>query len=307
MIVTRIDGGLGNQMFQYAFGLYLAKKHQTELALDLSSYRTGPQHGYMLDRFRIAAEPLSDSSAGRIPRRYRVEKAAADGFTFSDRLPDWLCPSVLRRVKERPFGFNEKYLRTSDNSYLVGYWQSEKFFPGLRAALLEQFVPASNLSSASQRVIERMRSTASISLHIRRGDYVTNPATSGIYEQLSLEYYRNCLDRFAMQHHDVEVFVFSNDLAWCQQHLQLPFPTHFVDHVAPRDAFEDLLMMSQAKGNVIANSTFSWWAAYLNDRSDRVTFAPDRWFRPGTLDGRHLPCPGWHLVEGTQESFQKAA
>ncbi len=307
MIVTRIDGGLGNQMFQYAFGLYLAKKHQTELALDLGAYRTGPQHGYMLDRFRIAAEPLSDSWARRIPRRYRLEDSRVGGPGLVGRLPDWLRPNVMRRVKERRFGFDEKYLKTPDDSYLVGYWQSEKYFPGLRDALLEQFVPVDTLSKASQRVIERMRSTSSIALHIRRGDYLTNPAAAGVYEQLSLDYYRECLDRFAMRHQGVEVFVYSNDLAWCQRHLQFPFPTHFVDHVVPSDAYEDLLMMSQAMGNVIANSTFSWWSAYLNDRPDRVTFAPSRWFRPGTLDGSHLPCPAWHLVDAAQTTSLKAA
>jgi hypothetical protein len=299
MIVTRLDGGLGNQMFQYAFGLYLARKHQTQLALDLHSYQTGPQHGYMLDRFQISAAPLSHQASQRIPKRYRT--------VGSKWLPDWLRPKVLRRVKERPFGFHEKYLNNSDNSYLVGYWQSEKFFPGLRDELVRQFTPIAEVSDASQRVIECMQTVPSISLHIRRGDYVNNSEISQIYEPLTLEYYRASFERFAEQHEQVQAFVFSNDLQWCREHLRLSATTHFVDHTQRNSAHEDLFMMSHAACNVIANSTFSWWAAYLNNRDDRTAFAPARWFRPGTLNGEHLPLRDWQIVDATQPNLQRAA
>ncbi len=303
MIVTRMDGGLGNQMFQYAFGLYLATRHGTQLALDLASFLSRPQHGYMLDRFQIAARPLCEPLNQKIPKRYRSPSSNEP----SAWLPDWLNSNVLRRVKERPFGFDEKYLKAQDNSYLVGYWQSEKFFPGMRGELLKQFTPIENLSGESLRVIDSMQGAPSVSMHIRRGDYINNPTTAGIYEQLSLDYYRSCLERFARRHNDVQVFVFSNDLAWCHTQLQLRFPTRFVDHTDQHNAHEDLVMMSHAKGNVIANSTFSWWAAYLNDRSDRMTFAPQRWFRSGTLDGKHLPCPAWQLIDSTDSALGRVA
>lgn len=292
MIVTRLDGGLGNQMFQYAFGSYLANKHATQLVLDLSSYQTGPQHGYMLDRFQISATSLDHLSSQRIPKRYRT--------VASNWLPDWLSLNVLRRVKERPFGFDVKYIKSSDNSYLVGYWQSEKFFPGIRDELLKQFTPVAELSHASQRVIGCMQSAPSISLHIRRGDYVSNAETAQIYEQLSLEYYQTSLQWFVDQHERVKVFVFSNDLPWCREHLRLSSPTHFVDHTRGHSAHEDLVMMSHAACNVIANSTFSWWAAYLNNRDDRTACAPAPWFRPGTLNDEHLLSPAWQVVDVAQ-------
>ena len=299
MIVSRLDGGLGNQMFQYAFGLYLSEKHKTQLVLDLSSYQTGPQHGYMLDRFQISAKSLDHRSSRRIPQRYRTGA--------SNWLPDWLRWNVLRRVKERPFGFHEKYLEASANSYLVGYWQSEKFFPGLRDELLKQFTPVVELSDESQRMIDRMQSAPSISLHIRRGDYVNNPATARIYEQLSLEYYQTCLQRFLARHEHVQIFVFSNDLPWCREHLRLSSPTHFVDHTNQQTAHEDLVMMRHATCNVIANSTFSWWAAYLNNRDDRTTCAPAGWFRPGTLNAEHLFSPAWQIVDAEPPNLCRAA
>jgi hypothetical protein len=299
MIVTRIDGGLGNQMFQYAFGLYLALKHQAPLALDLSAYQAGPQHGYMLDRFQISAAPVNAESSQRIPKRYR--KAPTTW------MPDWLRPAVLARVKERPFGFHEKYLQSPDNSYLVGYWQSEKFFPGLRESLIEHFSLAVPISDRSQRVLERIQASNSISLHIRRGDYVNSAETARIYEQLSLEYYQRQLQRFADQHERVQVFVFSNDLAWCRQNLRLHWPIQFVDHNCAQTAYEDLIMMSHAACNVIANSTFSWWAGYLNQRAQHSVFAPAQWFRPNTLDGTHIPCTTWQIADVTPPQAQRAA
>jgi len=312
MIVTRMDGGLGNQMFQYAYGLYLASQHQTELALDLNSYQTGPQHGYVLDRFQITGKPLNSQYNQRIPQRYRAQPAKTSFAWLPSNLPDWnlpdwLRPSVLRRVKERPFGFHEKYLKASDDSYLVGYWQSEKFFPGMRDELLKQFTPKLKLSDASLRAIELMQTVPSVSLHIRRGDYLSNAETARIYEQLSLEYYHASLQRFAAERERVQVFIFSNDLPWCHEQLRLNLPTHFMDHTQALSAHEDLIMMSHAACNVIANSTFSWWAAYLNNRSDRTTFAPARWFCPGTLDDSHLPCPAWQLVAAPQSTHQRAA
>lgn len=303
MIVTRMDGGLGNQMFQYAFGLYLAHRHQSRLVLDLGSFQSGPQHGYMLDRFQITARPLSESLNQKVPKRYR----SPSSNELTTWLPDWLNSGVLRRIKERPFGFDEKYLKSCDNSYLVGYWQSEKFFPGMRGELLKQFTPTKRLCDESSRVIESMQSSPSVSLHIRRGDYINNPATAGIYEQVSLGYYRTCVERFAQQHDGAQVYVFSNDLDWCRRELQLRLPTRYIDHTDQQHAYEDLVMMSHACCNVIANSTFSWWAAYLNDRPDQMTFAPTRWFRPGTLDGTHLYRSTWQQIDATQNEMLRAA
>ena len=187
MIVSRVDGGLGNQMFQYAFGLYLARKHQTHLVMDLSSYASGPQHGYMLDHFQIEARVATLVDQRRFPGRYRTG-------TTCLQIPDWLNPRVLRRVKEKPFGFQSRYLETRDNSMLVGYWQSEKFFPGLRSELLEQFALRQPLSTKSQQVVERMVACPCVAVHVRRGDYLTNPNTARIYEQLSRIYYQRCID-----------------------------------------------------------------------------------------------------------------
>lgn len=288
MIVVKIDGGLGNQMFQYAYGLYHAQRLQTALLLDLREYEHQPAHGYLLDRFQIQAEVATGDVLRRLPRRYRNPDARRGGFF------NWLGQRPLRRHKESPFGFAAKHLKIPDDSYLIGYWQSERFFPGIESTLRKHFCPRLPLSPASQQVADHMRSTNSIALHVRRGDYITHSTNAAIYEHLQLDYYLHCLNDWAARQSDSpEVFIFSNDIAWCRKHFQLAWPTRFVDHNHGNTAHEDMLLISQAASCVIANSTFSWWSAWLNARSDHTIYAPPRWFRSGTLDDRHIIPDRW--------------
>lgn len=294
MIVSRIDGGLGNQLFQYAYGLYLARRHGTELALDTRAYESGPQHGYLLDRLQIDAPVFANDQLHRLPRKYR------EGALWSMR--SLLPVQGLKRHKESPFGFRKSHLHVANDRYLVGYWQSEQFFPGMRDELLSQFQPRFPLSEQSSTVLKRIQATESAVLHIRRGDYVSNPDAAKIYTQLPLDYYTRSLEDWVTTHrpHEPEVFVFSNDMHWCKQEISLPWKTHWVDHNSHETAHEDMLLMSHAKCNVIANSTFSWWAAWLNSRPGKAVYAPADWFQPNTLDGSNLICESWKMMHSTQ-------
>jgi hypothetical protein len=142
-----------------------------------------------------------------------------------------------------------------------------------------------------------MLSTPSVSLHIRRGDYISNPNASAIYRSLSIEYYRGCVAACLDARPGVEVVVFSNDIGWCRQQLALPCPVHFVEHTTRELAHEDLWLMTAAQCQIISNSTFSWWGAWLAERSDHCVIAPRSWFFPGTLDDRALACKGWMLAD----------
>ncbi|MEZ6137282.1 MAG: alpha-1,2-fucosyltransferase [Pirellulaceae bacterium] len=295
MIITRIDGGLGNQMFQYAYGLYLAERHASELKLDVRAYAGQPQHGYLLDRFQVTAPIASDADLQKLPVRYRPAKPS-----WVARVGELVVPGGgLRRHKETPFGFHPRHLDVPNHRYLVGYWQSEEFFPGLRDRLLQEFQLKQPLTAPSRQVYDRIRSTRSLAVHIRRGDYINNSAAAKIYCQLSLAYYTSAIRDWVEQESNgdsVEIFVFSNDAAWCREHLALPWPTTFVDHNRADTAHEDWVLMSQAQGLVIANSTFSWWAAWLNPRADAAIYAPTTWFQPDTLDGSRIVPSHWRLA-----------
>ena len=295
MIVARIDGGLGNQLFQVAFGLQLARRHSTELVLDLSSYGQQPIHGYLLHHYALEARKLRADEVGYLPSRYRNPGQPP---TLVQRLgvADWLSGKGLRRVRERQLGFDPRFLQSGDNSYLVGYWQSELYFPDVHAELRSRVHPMGTLSRETQRLRKQMERVASVAVHVRRGDYVSSPQAASIYRNLSLDYYRECVGRRLAERNGVEVFVFSNDIAWCQQNLALPCPVHYVQHTTPSTAHEDLYLMSAAECHVIANSTFSWWGAWLSQRPNQRVYSPASWFYPGTLDDQYLACQSWCRV-----------
>jgi hypothetical protein len=287
MIVARIEGGLGNQLFQYAFGTQLANQHQTELVLDLSAYANKPPHGYLLDSFSIGARELKIDERKRIPERYRTGKGSIlNAMVFGK--------DEFRLLRERRFGFSQKYMRAPDDSYLVGYWQSDRFFRDVESSIRSQFKPSVSLSVETRQIQERMLNSSSIAIHIRRGDYIT--AKPMAVRNLGLGYYKKCIDMQLERRPNSEVYVFSNDLAWCRENLNLNCPIHFVDHNSTASANEDLWLMTAAESIIIANSTFSWWGAFLGNRRDRIVYAPAHWFHPNTLDDRHLNCHRWLLV-----------
>ena len=303
MIVTRMDGGLGNQMFQYAYGRYLANKHQTELRLDTSSYNSGPAHGFLLDQFSIEANTLTSEQSQLIPRKYQSHGARQSRI---GALRSKLLSRSLTRCKEKSFGFDRRYLDAPDRSYLVGYWQSEQFFPGIRSELLREFTPRS-VSAKSRELAEEIEATESIALHVRRGDYLTNSDAAKLYANLSIDYYKRCFADWRTGVQAPHVYVFSNDLDWCRAELKLDVATYFVDHNSGQTAHEDLWLMSRASCCVIANSTFSWWAAWLNDRPGKVVYAPDEWFRPGTMDDSAILCADWRRMNVAENPIECAA
>ena len=286
MIVSRIEGGLGNQLFQVAFGMQIAKKHNTELFLDLGSYDEAVQHGLMLDRFQVTAKPIDERISRRIPSGYQPNPAP--------RWADWFRPNGLKRVKEKPFGFNEHYLNTTpDDAYLVGYWQSEHFFADVVDEVRAQFRPTGDFSLRTLRLRDRMLNQNSVALHVRRGDYVNNPTNASMYQNLSLEYYHNAVEEYMQSNEGVQVYVFSNDIPWCREHLEFDCPLTMVDHTSIATCHEDIELMKSAACCAIANSTFSWWGAWLNAREDKVVVAPNAWFRPGTLNDEFINASGW--------------
>jgi hypothetical protein len=303
MIVSRMEGGLGNQMFQYAYGAYVAHKHGCEHWLDISSYMEAPAHGYLLDRFQIEAGVATSAMLALRPRRYRKPEptGVSSRTSFARQLCAILPHRGWRRHKESPFGFHPRHLKISSGRYLVGYWQSEQFFPGMKTDLLRQFTLRSELSGASQRVAERIEACNSLSIHVRRGDYVSDATAARIYYPLELYYYLRAIEAWgrsqAVAGGTPQVFIFSNDIGWCRQHFQLDWPVYFVDHNTPATAHEDLVLMSLAKSCVIANSTFSWWAAWLNRRQGATIYAPSRWFLPGTLDGSGIVPAAWSRLD----------
>lgn len=293
MIVVRLMGGLGNQMFQCAAARALALRHGVEARFDLSYLEDPPPDAtpreYALSCFRlnvkrttsddfclIEAEPSTPDSRGRNPSR--------------------VSPHRLHPVKQAGFGFDPRYFDAGPDTLLVGYWTSEDYFRDAETVIRDDFT-FRNPPDGSNRELAAEIGRDSVSVHVRRGDYVTNPS-AGVLERLSPDWYAAAAAEM-MTHVDARVFfVFSDDPDWCRRHLRLPGDARFVEQNLPDAGHEDLRLMSLFRNHIIANSSFSWWGAWLYPHPDKVVIAPRRWFTDPGIDTSRLTPPGWTRLGG---------
>lgn len=281
MIVVRLQGGLGNQMFQYAYGRELtARGHR--VMYDISSYETDSLRGYALNVWRIDAAIAPSSLGERLPQRY-----GGRGWR------GWIAGAPpLRHVRERPMGFRLRFLAPPDNTYLDGYWQSERFFPSIRDELLQAFQPAAPVSGASRTLADRLEHTNAVAIHVRRGDYLS----LGFMQVCDTDYYRHAVDDLLARYEGVEAFVFSDDPAWCQANLRFACPTHHVTHTTEQTAHEDLWLISRCRWHVIANSSFSWWGAWLKQDPTGEVYAPPVWSHDPKINSPDIVADRWRTL-----------
>lgn len=269
MIITRIIGGLGNQMFQYAAGRALSLRLHTECKIDISGFKTYPLHnGYGLGAFVLHPEIATDEEI--------INLRGNEGGV--SRLFRRIGLSSASYFKEKSLGFNPSYLTLGNNHFLDGYWQSEKYFSSYEKIIRQDFEFAHPLSSQNQIFKDKIKNTHSVSLHIRRGDYVNDAKTNHFHGTCSPEYYQKAVHLIAEKIISPVFFVFSDDIAWCKTNLNLEFPTYFVDTSNDVSPHEDMHLMSLCSHHIIANSTFSWWGAWLNPNPTKMVIAPKQWF-----------------------------
>lgn len=292
MVIVKLRGGLGNQMFQYAAGRQLAILHQTTLKLDISIYRCGGLRSYDLEAFRIEGKLAKDEEVARIRA----------GRNLVTRFASWLgLPRgesqggpVFRETGVKPF--NPSIAETPGDVYLDGYWQSEKYFADISDVIRREFTVRSPLVATNLRIAEMISNTQSVSIHVRRGDYVSNPATARVHGVCSLDYYRRCMALIAERIGRPHFYVFSDDPDWVMENLRSDHPCTCVTHNDASHGHEDLRLMTMCEHNIIANSSFSWWGAWLNVNPDKLVFAPQEWFRDRSIDTRDLLPVDWIRV-----------
>lgn len=272
MIAASLTGGLGNQMFQYAAGRSLALRLGTELVLNLWNLgRHSPNatpRSYALGPFRIRADLRRRVISHRPLRKER----SAHGIV-RDRVRN--AVARFRILEEGPSGLCSEFFSAQDWTLLDGFWQSPAYFADHESRIREEFAFRVPPAGRTADLLGQIASTNSVSVHVRRGDYVTNEYVSTRMGALDEPYYRRAIDTIAEQSTGIHLFVFSDDLSWCREHLNGPWPVTFASG-APAD---DLRLMSACRHHVIANSSFSWWGAWLDPRPDKLVVAPKEWFR----------------------------
>lgn len=282
MIVTRLGGGVGHQLFQYAAGRRLAAARGVPLLIDRSAVDA--------DARAFALEPFNISAA-EAPAGTRAEYEAA---TLGARLMARLQRRQL--VKERTPRFDPAVLSLPGDVYLDGQWQSEQYFLDAANTIRRDLEWRTPPASWSPELVTRIGSGNAVGVHVRRGDRVSDPRLAAVQGTCPVAYYRRAWRLIRERVQDPWFAVFSDDPAWARAHLTFLDPVKFVSDPGHRPDADDLWLMTQCGHHVIANSAFSWWGAWLSKAPNQVVVAPDRWFADAAYDGRDVVPPAWARV-----------
>jgi hypothetical protein len=281
-VSVRIAGGLGNQMFQYAAARALALRHGVPLELDLGFYDAGRHRAYELGAFPLGPHSVLQPPTGAWPRA----RAA-----LARRWRRWTGPGVAE-YREPHVQVDPRFASLQPPVRLVGYFQSARYFDDCEATIRQELAPPPAADALSREIAQRLGAN-SVALHVRRGDYVSNPKNAALFAVCGVDYFVRALAHLS---ETAEVFVFSDDMAWARAHLPAalaPRTLVFVDDGSRRSGLADLWLMAQARHHVIANSSLSWWGAWLAAPSGGLKVAPARWFVDAAMDDRDLVPAGW--------------
>lgn len=270
MIISNLTGGLGNQMFQYAFGCYLAIKNKTDLKLHFTNALFNTQYKYALGVFNIRAEIANDKDLKKL-NIFKNQTINRILYLIDERLHIQLNKHIV--TQKLPYKFEFQYFKIKDNCYVQGFWQDIRYFNEIEDILRKSFTFKIALDKKNKEIVNIINKTNSISIHVRRGDYVNNVVNHKAIV-LGVDYYKKKIDIIENKVKKPVYFVFSNDIEWCKQNLRIKRETYFINHNKGNDSYRDIQLMSLCKHNIIANSTFSWWGGWLNQNKQKILIKP---------------------------------
>jgi hypothetical protein len=290
MIITRLKGGLGNQLFQYATGRALALRNNDIVKLDITGYS---EHNGVdtMRQYNLAAFNIQEN----IATREEIRKLKYP-FGIISKGMRFFRAKILR---EFTISFNQKIFDLKGDAYIDGFFHSERFFLDKEKTIRDDLRLKVSLTPAAQKISDQInQEKKSVSLHVRRGDYVQDPNTNKYHGTCSPEYYAESLKYLSSKlGDDIHVFVFSDDIGWVEQNMPIPFKKTYVSSVDQKKPeikdYEELVLMSFCKHNIAANSSFSWWGAWLNANPQKIVITPKRWALKGDEHYRDMIPSTW--------------
>ncbi|MES2369170.1 MAG: alpha-1,2-fucosyltransferase [Pseudomonadota bacterium] len=262
-------------MFQYTVGRALSLARGVPLRLDTQDFEGYALHnGFELHRiFNIDAQTASASDLRQVlgwrspnPIRRRLFRKGLQQFRGSNLFVDSECT------------YQHQIVEVPDDCYLMGNWQSERYFEHVADTIRADFSFKSAPRGLNAELAAQLENSNAISLHVRRGDIAANPASLAVHGLCSLDYYRRAVEYIATNVSKPVFLIFSDDMLWVRENLHLEFPCHYIEHNKGLESYNDMRLMSLCHHHIIANSSFSWWGAWLNPRKDKIVVAPERWF-----------------------------
>ncbi|CAN5411486.1 alpha-1,2-fucosyltransferase [soil metagenome] len=289
-VMVRLKGGLGNQMFQYAAGKSLAVRLGVPLKLDTSFLEIkNVDQGYTLRNFELdvfnidaTVATKTEVSHCRKPLNYNIISKYFSFFSKTDIFP------------ESQATYQPEFEKLHAPVYLEGYWQTEKYFLSIASRLKEKdFTPLAEISSRNALLLNEINSCNCVSIHVRRGDYVNNPSTNKFHGICSELYYEQAAKIINKKTKIDHFYIFSDEPEWAKENIKLSLPATFVSHNIGRESHWDLFLMRNCKHNIIANSSFSWWGAWLNKNPNKIILTPEKWFNDETANNNEIVPEGW--------------
>ncbi len=281
MIIGNLIGGLGNQMFQYACARALAEDLNLPLKFAIDGFNIYKAHnGLEINKvFKAHIEGVNEAELANYLGFWRCNPMFRQ--VISNRYFSWL--SGRHFISEYNFNYQPNLTkRSAQGAYLHGYWQSERYFSHHEKLIRSDFIFREKMNTKNQELAKKICKTNSISIHIRRGDYTTNSKTLATHGICSLNYYDQAINTILKQYPDAQFFVFSDDFEWVNENFASRYANiTLVSHNKGVNSYNDMQLMSMCKHHIIANSSFSWWGAWLNPRKDKTVIAPAHWFADG--------------------------
>jgi len=295
MIVSHLISGLGNQMFQFAAAYCLAKDKGTKWALDTTWY---------YQKIEKMSPRLFELEAFGIPLRIASPKEIEHYTLYGEHS---LIERVTRKLKsyqpyykqkfykEPHFHFDDNFWNATNDCYLYGFWQSDKYFGKYHDDIRAFFKGTKPFNDSNQKVIDKIKDSkyTSVSVHIRRGDMVHNPEVKKIHGFCTLEYYLDAANLMKKEYENVRFFVFSDEPDWCRENFKPQAEVIVVDHNQGLEGYNDIRLMALCSHHIIPNSSFSWWGAWLNSNPNKKVIAPKNWFAIEGKDTKDLIPTDW--------------
>lgn len=275
MVITRLVGGLGNQLFQYAFGRKVASQNGVPLKLDISCYDNNPSRKYGLKHFKVM-----------------------ESFASPEEIESVKAECSLVEPYEQFYTFNPQALLLPASVYLDGFWVNEKYFQGIEPWIRQEFSLKEELDPGNREMANLISASQSVALHIRRGDLLTDPLANQNLGVCPLEYYYRATKEIASFIPNPHFFVFSDDWDWfwALEIIKVNYQVTFVTLNREADCHKDLYLMSLCKHHIIANSTFSWWGAWLAPDPQKMIIAPEKWAATDDLNTLDVTPPAWRRM-----------
>ncbi len=296
MIIIELISGLGNQLFQYAAGKALSMEKNTSLKLDKTWFELDIEkqtpRNYGLDPYMLQPELASRKEIDyflkpditSIPGKIRTKL-------------DSMKPNHKKLVYKEPFfHYDANFTKASSNIYLIGYWQSEKYFKNQENQIRNDFRFKYPLSDKNKHWEQLIKQSNAISLHVRRTDMVNNPDVAKTHGSCGIDYYESAAKLIAENEIDPVFFIFSDDPEWCKINLKLSWPVHYIDNNQGDLAYIDMQLMSMCKHHITANSSFSWWGAWLNPSRTKKVICPVKWFADDVRNTSDLIPSNWRRI-----------